>query len=195
MGTLSHAAGSFFTSLPLVGVSIYFFIEHDDFLGRLFSFLAIYVFITLFYIIRGLFYLKHKATFNEFIYVFILPIVPVLILLAQMLLGINDAYIISTGGFTTSSFSYTYYINTIDFILLPYYLFSTFLLFRTFIRYPFIRFGSTSEKGMHPKLAGILLMLVIPTIYIVSSLFYFENLFLLISGIIYLYSAIMALFI
>ena len=195
MGTLTHITGSFITSLSLVGVSIYYFIEGNVDLGKFFIFLAIYVFITLFYIIRSLFYLKHKATFNEFIYVFVLTIVPVLILLAQMLFGINDAYIVSTGSFTTGSLSYIYYINVIDFLLLPYYLSSTFLLFRTFIRYPFIRFRSTSEKGMNPKFAGVLLMLIIPTIYIVTSVTYFENFFLLISGIIYLYSAIMAILI
>jgi ABC-type multidrug transport system permease subunit len=151
MGTVSHAIGSFFTALPLLGVAIYFFIEDNNDLGRFFSFLAIYVLLTVFYVIRSMFYLKHKATFNEFIYVFLLPIVPVLILLFQKLIIINEDYILSTGNFTTSSFSYTYYISTFDFLLLPFYLFSTFLLFRTFIRYPFIRFRSTREKGEKEK--------------------------------------------
>ncbi|MBA7515880.1 hypothetical protein ES705_07925 [subsurface metagenome] len=195
MGTLAHITSSFLTSLSLIGVSIYHFIEGDDFLGRVFIFLAIYVFITLFYIIRSFFYLKHNATFNEFIFVFILPIIPVLILLAQMLFGINDAYIVSTGDFVTESINYVFYINMVDFLLLPYFLFSNFLLFRTFIRYPFIRIGSTSEKGIPPKFAGFLLMLIIPTAYIVTSITYFQNLFLLIFGIIYLYSALMALFV
>lgn len=195
MGTLAHITSSFLTSLSLIGVSIYHFIEGDDFLGRVFIFLAIYVFITLFYIIRSFFYLKHNATFNEFIFVFILPIIPVLILLAQMLFGINDAYIVSTGDFVTESINYVFYINMVDFLLLPYFLFSNFLLFRTFIRYPFIRIRSTSEKGIPPKFAGFLLMLIIPTAYIVTSITYFQNLFLLIFGIIYLYSALMALFV
>ena len=195
MGTLAHITSSFLTSLSLVGVSIYHFIEGDDFLGRVYIFLAIYVFITLFYIIRSFFYLKHKATFNEFIFVFILPIIPVLILLVQMLFGINNAYIVSTGNFVTESINYVFYINMVDFLLLPYYLFSNFLLFRTFIRYPFIRFRSTSEKGIPPKFAGFLLMLIIPTAYIVTSITYFQNLFLLVFGMIYLYSALMALFV
>lgn len=195
MGTLAHITSSFLTSLSLIGVSIYQFIEGDDFLGRVFIFLAIYVFITLFYIIRSFFYLKHNATFNEFIFVFILPIIPVLILLAQMLFGINDAYIVSTGDFVTESINYVFYINMVDFLLLPYFLFSNFLLFRTFIRYPFIRIRSTSEKGIPPRFAGFLLMLIIPTAYIVTSITYFQNLFLLIFGIIYLYSALMALFV
>ena len=195
MGTLAHITSSFLTSLSLIGVSIYHFIEGDDFLGRVFIFLAIYVFITLFYIIRSFFYLKHNATFNEFIFVFILPIIPVLILLAQMLFGINDAYIVSTGDFVTENINYVFYINMVDFLLLPYFLFSNFLLFRTFIRYPFIRIRSTSEKGIPPKFAGFLLMLIIPTAYIVTSITYFQNLFLLIFGIIYLYSALMALFV
>ena len=195
MGTITHLTSSFLVSLSLIGVSIYHFIEGDNFLGRVFIFLAIYVFITLFYIIRSFFYLKHKATFNEFIFVFILPIIPVLILLAQVLLDINNAYIVSTGDFVTERINYVFYINMVDFLLLPYYLFSNFLLFRTFIRYPFIRFKSTSEKGIPPKFAGFLLMLIIPTAYIVTSITYFQNLFLLIFGIIYLYSALIALFV
>jgi hypothetical protein len=192
MGTWTHITASFITSLSLVGVSIYYFIEGNVDLGKFFIFLSIYVFISLFYVIRSLFYLKHKATFNEFIYVFILPIVPVLILLAQILFGVNDFGIVTISGFPDESFRE---INAVDFLLLPYYLYSTFLLFRTFIRYPFIRFRSTSEKGTNPKFAGFLLMLIIPTIYIVTSVTYFENFFLLISGIIYLYSAIMAIFV
>ena len=197
MGTLAHISSSFLASLSLVGVSIYYFIEGDNFMGRLFIFLAIYVFISLFYMIRSFFYMKHKATFNEFIFVFILPIIPVLILLTYILFDLNTAveYIVSTGTFVSGELNYVFTINMVDFLLLPYYLFSTFLLFRTFIRYPFIRFRSTSEKGMPPKLAGVLLMLMIPAIYLITSITYFENLFLLIFGIIYLYSAIMALFV
>ena len=192
MGTLTHITGSFITSLSLVGVSIYYFIEGNDELGKFFIFLSIYVFISLFYIIRSLFYLKHKATFNEFIYVFILPVIPVLILLAQMLFEVNNLGIVHISWFPDESFKE---INAVDFLLLPYYLYSTFLLFRTFIRYPFIRFRSTSEKGMNPKFAGALLMLIIPAIYIATSVTYFENFFLLISGIIDLYSARMAIFV
>ena len=195
MGTITRLTWSFFLSLSLVGVSIYYFIEGDGQMGRLFVFLAIFAFLSFFYIFRSMYYLKHKATFNEFIFVFVLPLIPALILLAQKLFGIDAMFILSTGELTTSFIDYEFYINAVDLMLLPYYLASNFLLFRTFVRYPFIRFRGTSEKGIPPKLSGFLLMILIPTLNIVSSLLYFNNLFLLVFGMIYFYLGTIALFV
>ena len=195
MGTITRLTWSFFLSLSLVGVSIYYFIEGDGQMGRLFVFLAIFAFLSFFYIFRSMYYLKHKATFNEFIFVFVLPLIPALILLAQKLFGIDAMFVLSTGELTTSFIDYEFYINAVDLMLLPYYLASNFLLFRTFVRYPFIRFRGTSEKGIPPKLSGFLLMILIPTLYIVSSLLYFNNLFLLVFGMIYFYLGTIALFV
>ena len=199
MGTLTHITGSFFLSLSLVGVSIYYFIEGNSDFGKLFVFLAIYVFISFFYVFRSLYYLRHKATFNEFIFVYVLPVIPVLILLAQMLFGINemftinDAFVLSTGVISTDWIDYSFSINVVDMLLLPYYLASNFLLFRSLIRYPFIRFRGTSEKGMNPKFSGFMLMLLIPALYIASALTYINNFFLLLFGIIYFYLGTIAL--
>ena len=195
MGTITRLTWSFFLSLSLVGVSIYYFIEGDGQMGRLFVFLAIFAFVSFFYIFRSMYYLKHKATFNEFIFVFVLPLVPALVLLAQKLFGIDAMFILSTGELTTSFIDYDFYINAVDLMLLPYYLASNFLLFRTFVRYPFIRFRGTSEKGLPPKFAGFILMILVPTLNIVSSIFYFNNLFLLIFGMIYFYLGTIALFV
>ncbi len=195
MGTISHLTASFFISLSLVGVSIYYFIEGDNLMGKVFVFIGIFVFISFFFIFRSIYYLRHKATFNEFIYVFILPLIPVLILFAQEMFNFNDIFLISTGNIKTNGIDYDFYITIIDFLLLPYYLASNYLLFRSFIRYPFIRFKSTSEKGMPPKLAGLILMLAIPALYIASSLTYFHNFFLLIFGIVYFYLGTVALFV
>ncbi len=195
MGTITRLTWSFFLSLSLVGVSIYYFIEGDNQMGRLFVFLSIFAFLSFFYIFRSLYYLKHKATFNEFIFVFVLPLIPALVLLAQKLFGIDAMFILSTGELTTGFIDYEFYINAVDLMLLPYYLASNFLLFRTFVRYPFIRFRGTSEKGFPPKFAGFLLMIIIPTLNIVSSLLYFNNLFLLIFGMIYFYLGTIALFV
>ena len=195
MGTLKHITGSFFLSLSMVGVSIYYFIEGNSDMGKLFVFLAIYVFISFFYVFRSLYYLKHKATFNEFIYVFVIPIIPVLIILAQVLFKIHEMPILllSEGGISTDWIDYSFYINVIDLLLLPYYLSSNFLLFRSLIRYPFIRFRGTSEKGMNPKFSGFLLMILIPVLYITTALTYFNNFFLLLFGIIYFYLGTIAL--
>jgi hypothetical protein len=187
MGTASQITGSFLASLSLVGVSIYYFIENENMLGRVYIFLAVYAFITLFYILRSIYYLRHKATFNEIIFVFILPLIPVIILYAQMGVGINDMFVVLTGTINTDYSSFDFNINMFDLLLLPYYLASNFLLFRSLIRYPFIRFRGTSEKGIPPKLMGVILILLIPALYIASSLTYLNNIFLLIFGVTYFY--------
>jgi len=195
MGTASQITGSFLASLSLVGVSIYYFIENDNMQGRVFIFLAVYAFITLFYIFRSLYYSKHKATFNEIVFVFVLPLIPVIILFANMGVGISDMYPVLTGTINTNSSSFDFNINMFDLLLLPYYLASNFLLFRSLIRYPFIRFKGTSEKGIPPKLMGVILILLIPTIYIASSLTYLNNIFLLIFGVTYFYLGTIAFFV
>ena len=195
MATWKQLSAAFLLSLTLVGVAIYFFIEDNDFLGKVFIFASIFAFLTLFVIFRSLFYLKHKATFNEVFFVLIVPLIPVLLILTQILLGIYDSFIITTVEITPDFPTYYFYINAMDFALLPYYLISNFLIFRTFIRYPFIRMKGTSEKGIPPKFFGFLLILIIPAVYILTSWFYFENLFLVIFGGVYFYSALLMLFV
>ena len=195
MATWKQLSAAFLLSLTLVGVAIYFFIEDNDFLGKVFIFASIFDFHNLFVIFISLFYLKHKATFNEVFFVLIVPLIPVLLILTQRLLGIYDSFIITTVEITPDFPTYFFYINAMDFALLPYYLISNFLIFRTFIRYPFIRMKGTSEKGIPPKFFGFLLILVIPAVYILTSWFYFENLFLVIFGGVYFYSALLMLFV
>ena len=195
MATWKQLSAAFLLSLTLVGVSIYYFIEDNNFLGRVYIFAAIFAFLSLFIIFRSFFYLKHKATFNEVFFVLMVPLIPVLIVLAQKLFGIYDTFIVSTGVISTSSLNYIFFINALDFVLLPYYLVSNFLIFRTFIRYPFIRLKGTSEKGIPPKFFGFLLMFIIPATYILTSVFYLENLFLVIFGGVYFYSALLMLFV
>lgn len=195
MATWKQLSAAFLLSLTLVGVAIYFFIEDNDFLGKVFIFAAILAFLSLFVLFRSLFYSSHRATFNEVFFVFIVPLIPVLLLLTQKLLGIYDSFIITTVEITPEFPTYFFYISAFDFAFLPYYIVSNFLIFRTFIRYPFIRMKGTSEKGIPPKLFGFLLMFIIPATYILTSWFYFENLFLVIFGGIYFYSALLMLFV
>ena len=194
MATWKQLSAAFLLSLTLVGVSIYYFIEDDNFLGRVYIFAAIFAFLTLFVIFRSLFYLKHKATFNEVFFVLIVPLIPLAIVLTQKLFGIYEPFIVST-GISPEGFDYIFYINAVDFALLPYYIVSNFMIFRTFIRYPFIRLKGTSEKGIPPKFFGFLLIFIIPAIYILTSVFYLENLFLVIFGGVYFYSALLMLFV
>jgi len=195
--TITQLSTAFLISLSLIGVSIYFFIEEKNPMGKVFIFAAIFAFLTLFIVIRSIYYLRHNATFNEIFFVMIVPLVPVIVVLTQVLLGINrdPIPIVSVSTFDVGSTSYDFYINIIDFILLPYYIFSNFLIFRTFIRYPFIRMKGTSEKGIPPKLFGFLIMLIIPATYVIISLFFLENLFLIVFGIVYFYSSLLTLFV
>ena len=199
MRTITQLSTAFLISLSLVGVSIYYFIEENNEMGKIFIFAAIFAFLTLFIMIRSIYYLKHNATFNEIFFVFMVPLVPVVVVLTQVLLGIYDyppgVMLVSTSTFDVSGTLYYFHINIIDFILLPFYIFSNFLLFRTFIRYPFIRMKGTSEKGIPPRLFGFLMMLILPATYILMSLFFLENLFLMVFGIVYFYTSLLTLFV
>ena len=166
-------------------------------MGKVFIFAAIFAFLTLFIMIRSIYYLRHNATFNEIFFVLIVPLVPVIIVLTQVLLGIYDDPIplLPWSPLEAGSTGYAFNVNVVDFILLPFYFVSNFLLLRTFVRYPFIRLKGTSEKGIPPKLFGFLLMLIIPAAYIFTSLFFLENLFLMVFGVVYFYTGLLTLFV
>lgn len=199
MRIITQLSTAFLMSLPLLGVAIYYFVEEDNAMGKIFTMATVFALLTLFVMIRSIYYLRHSATFNEIFFVFIVPLIPVVIVLMQVLLGVYnynpDVMIVSEVPFVVKGVEYLFYINIIDFLLLPFYIFSNFLLLRTFIRYPFIRFKGTSEKGIPPKFFGFLMMIILPTIYIITSFFYLDNLFLMVFGIGYFYTSLLTIFV
>ncbi len=195
MGRKLYGTASFLISLSLVGIAIYYFIEGNSFNGKMFVFLALYAFISLFYMFRSIYYVRHSATFNEVAYVVFLPLIPLILILAQSIFEINEAMVFITGQLQGENIDLTYSINVVDILITPYYIFSNYLLFRSYIRYPFIRLTGTSEGGLPPKFTAFMLTIMIPLAYFLTSFLYLNNLFLIIFGGLYLYSGIIALFV
>ncbi|MHA2090972.1 MAG: hypothetical protein ACW98K_08950 [Candidatus Kariarchaeaceae archaeon] len=175
-----------FVSFALIGASIYMFLEERDDDAKVFLFLAVYTYIGLFYSLKSMYYLRHRATFNEVSFVVFLPFVPIILVLLGDFTEIDELYF---SEFLTAQI--TFQDETLDFFLsfssilsLPYFGFSLYLLLRSFIRYQFIRLRGYSKGGLNAVFVGLLLSVIIGIAYLVLAII-MEDLLLALFGFIY----------
>jgi hypothetical protein len=162
------------------------FLEERDDDAKVFLFLAVYTYIGLFYSLKSMYYLRHRATFNEVSFVVFLPFVPIILVLLGDFTEIDELYF---SEFLTAQI--TFQDETLDFFLsfssilsLPYFGFSLYLLLRSFIRYQFIRLRGYSKGGLNAVFVGLLLSVIIGIAYLVLAII-MEDLLLALFGFIY----------
>jgi hypothetical protein len=194
---LSSGTYAFLISLIFVATAIFYFLEGIEDLARLYLVLATYALVLSYYLIKALYYLRHKATFNVVIFAFSLPLTPFLLLLASQFFLTEE--ILESFIFMSVLLSTTYLEQTIvlhfgflDIFLLPVYFFSFYLLLRTHLRYPVIRYRGYSTKGFSPKFTVVFLTVVITSCAILLLPLY-SNLLLFYYGITYLLLSIIGM--
>ncbi len=186
---------SFILSLIVLAVSIFYFIEDMDEEAFLFLYLTVYTFLTSFYLFKSLYYRAESATFNELFFVAGLPTVPIILSITANILEINSFFDRSTLIITTINIGEVreLYVHTTGILVLPFYIFSLYLLLRTFIRYKFIRWTAYSEGGIPAVLFGIILSLGIGFVYFMISMI-MGDLLLLLFGFMYALTGILGFF-
>ncbi|MCY3410429.1 MAG: hypothetical protein INQ03_02225 [Candidatus Heimdallarchaeota archaeon] len=181
--------------LVFLSISIFLFIEDNDNLAKVLLFLTIFLYITVFYIFKSLYYKAEKATFNELFFVLGLPIIPVLLSIVGYVVNLEDILdfesplIMTVTHFESAELQ----LSVASLFSIPYYLFALYLLLRTFLRYKFIRYTPYSSGGIPPKLFGIVIAIGIGIFYMLISLF-IADLLLLFFGIMYLCTGILSFF-
>ncbi|MHA2250025.1 MAG: hypothetical protein ACXAD7_06670 [Candidatus Kariarchaeaceae archaeon] len=163
---------AFLIGLILIGVSIFMFLEERDDDARLYLFLAIYAYIGFFYLLKALYYLRHRATFNEISFVVGLAIVPVIIISLGRVTEFDELYSsdLLMAQITLPSQTFEFSLSLSSLLAIPYFFFSLYLLLRSFIRYQFIRWKGHSKSGPPATLVGLLLAVTMGISYLVLSI-------------------------
>ncbi len=175
-----------FVSFSLIGASIYMFLEERDDDAKVFLFLAVYAYIGLFYSLKSMYYLRHRATFNEVSFVVFLPFIPIILVLLGDFTEIDELYFSEflTAQITLQDETLDFFLSFSSILSLPYFGFSLYLLLRSFIRYQFIRLRGYSKGGLNAVFVGLLLSVIIGIAYLVLAII-MEDLLLALFGFIY----------
>ncbi len=184
---------SFFISLIFVGFAIFNFLEGEDEIGRLFLMLATLTFFFLYYAFKSVYYLKYRATFNEVGFVVFLPHIPLFFGFFSRIFSVSppNIFVADISGAIQLSLFY----NFVDIFSIPFYLFSLFLLQRTFLRYPFIRLKGHSTDGFSATTTGFLLTLEVPLIYLIIVMAWVPNVTMVLFALFYLITGMLSLFV
>lgn len=196
---LSSGTTAFLSSLGLVAVSIFFFLQDQEDIARLFLVLAAYVFVLLFFLLKALYYTRHGATFNVFVFVVLLPLSPIALIAIQNILltsVMQEDMLILTMNLQLRWINESLELLTlaIEVLLLPIYYFSLFLVLRTHLRYPVIRLQGHSIRGLSPRFSGFLLTILIPLAFVILAVIY-SNLLFLIFGITFFLTSASGIFV
>ena len=181
----------------LIGISgaIFLFIEGRDDDAKIVLFFSIYTYFLMLYFLKSLYYRKHKATFNELFYVVGLPLIPLILSILGGVFKINglrdfsDIFLLNVD--LGSDLELVLTLSSV--ISLPFYIFSLYLLLRTFIRYKFIRFTPYSDGGIPATLLGIIISISIGFVYVLVSTI-IGDFILLIFGLFYAITGILGFF-
>ncbi len=175
----SYTTVSILASLVFIGFSLFYFLNDDEYYGRLFLLITMIAFFGIYYFLKTLYYLKYQATFNELSFVVLFPFIPLLqtVFKSMVIDSSLSAYDVLLIGRNTLHL----YADFTDILAIPYYFFSVFLILRTHLRYPFIRPRGHSDGGLPPRLIAFILLLAIPPVYFIAGLIFFNALFILYS--------------
>ncbi len=185
---------SFLVSLGFIGGAIYHFLESNDSQAKLFLLLALMAFLGVYYILKTLYYMKYHATFNEFSFVVFLPLAPVVQIMIKDLIEVSMTHLFSIQLAGNGS-NFRLDVDILDVLMIPYFLFSIFLLLRSYLRYPFIRLRGHSKDGVSARFIAIILSAGIPILYGMLALIVLNNFMLLFIAIVYAIVGLVGLFV
>lgn len=174
---------SFLIGLGFVGAALFNFIEDNNDDGRSFLLLGLITFLAAYYILKTLYYLRHQATFNEVSFVIFLPYSILLQFIVKTLLEVEFDELFSVNIVGIGENDYNLSVDIFDLGLIPYFIFSVFLLLRTYLRYPFIRLHGHSDRGLPAKFVGLILSISVSILFFITGLIILENALLVVFAI------------
>ncbi len=155
--------------------------------------MAAILFFLAYYLLKSLYFMRYRATFNEVTFVVILPHVPLLFAFFSSIFDVTIDPITSVS--VKGAISLSLYSDFIDLVSLPLYIFSLFVLMRTFLRYPFIRLYGHSTNGFPSRVVGLALTLEVPFVYAFAVFAFLPNLSLLMFSITFLLIGFLSMFV
>ncbi len=178
-----------FTLIISLSATIFYFMQDSKNEAMNVLFIGLYITISLFLLLRILFYFRYKATINEMFFVLFVNIMIVFLILLEPLIPLSSTNQFSLHLVVNNTDSMDLYISLISILTLPYFLLSIILQVRAFTKYEFFRISPTSEKGLKAELIAFLVYFVFGPIFaligVISS-----DLISLVLGLFYIFTGI-----
>ncbi len=159
-----------FALIITLTATIFYFMQNDRNTAVVALFIGIYITVTLFIMLRILFYFRYKATLNELYFVLYFNIIATILILLEPYIPFSADHQFSTLISLGKNNNIHLYITLISFMALPYFLVSTILQVRSFTKYEFFRWSPTSEKGFKAEWVALLVYFIFGAIFTIVGL-------------------------
>lgn len=185
---------TFLALIVTLSATIFYFMqdERDTAINALF--IGLYLTVTLYLILRILFYFRYKATLNEIFFVLLTNITICLVIAVEPYIPLASNKMVDVPFILSSNSTVHYYLTVISFLAIPYFLFSTILQIRSFTKYEFFRLSPTAEKGIKAEWIAIFIFFVFGALFYVIGTISFDliavlfGIYFVFNGIIYLFA-------
>ncbi len=141
----------------LLSTSIFLFVQDKDDLAINFLFLVGYGWFTTLYFLRGFWYDRHTATWNELFFIFGAHIIPIICIAFTEAISFGDPLMSDAPVIILDQ---PMNISVLTILSLPFLIMATALQFRCFLSYEFVRYGSQSTSGLPAEITAFFLFLV-----------------------------------
>ena len=176
-----------FTLIIGLSATIFYFMQDDKDTALNALFIGLYITVTLYLLLRILFYFKYKATINEMFFVLFINIVAVLLVFIEPFIPFATDTQFGLQILADNNNNIHLYITWVSLFALPYFILSIILQVRAFTKYEFFRISPTSEKGLKAEWVAYAVYFVFGSAFIFIGLIS-SDLISCLFGIFYLFS-------
>lgn len=156
-----------FTLIITLSATIFYFMQNDRTNAINALFIGIYLSLTLYLVLRILFYFRYKATLNELFFVLFTNLMATAIILAGPYSPLSGSYIFELTVAGDASSAGYFYITLVSILALPYFIISMILQIRSFTKYEFYRISPTSEKGPKAEWIALLIYFIFGAVFVI----------------------------
>ena len=155
-----------FTLIITLSASIFYFMQNNRTNAINALFIGIYLSLTLYLILRILFYFRYKATLNELFFVMFTNLMATAVILAGPFSPLAGSHIFELTITGDASNPGSYFLTLVSLLALPYFVVSMILQIRSFTKYEFYRISPTSEKGPKAEWIAILVYFIFGVVFV-----------------------------
>lgn len=154
-----------FSLIVTLSATIFYFMQDNRNEAMNALFIGLYFTISIFLLLRILFYFRYKATINEMFFVIFVNIMIVIFLILEPLVPFSLTNQYSLHIVINNTSTMDLYITIVSLLILPYFILSLILQVRAFTKYEFFRVSPTSEKGLKAEWVAFLVYFIFGPIF------------------------------
>ena len=170
-----------------LSATIFYFMNDNKDTALNALFIGLYITISLYLLLRILFYFRYKATINEMFFVFFVNIIASILIFTGPYIPLSADPQFNILITLDQNNNLQLYITLISLLVFPYFVLSIILQVRSFTKYEFFRISPTSEKGFKAEWVAYFVYFVFGGIFVFVGLLSSDLLAVLV-GLFYLFS-------